>query len=316
MSLKRKASMALAAVAIGTSLAGAGTMALFTSSASNAANAFIAGTLRITTSSTPVFSTTDLTFGNMAPGDHGDRTVSVTNTGSLDAWVHIKSFTTSGVIFNGGGLALSDTTGAVLIPSGESRDFTIHFDLPISAGNGFQNKNGTASINFEAIQTRNNTLPQDWNNKSTTSPSNELITDQNLTVWTKYFADTFSASSYNNGISNIIVNPVNGWEQLYHAYTVTPGKTYTLSITYDSNDYSPYTGPIPVQVLYSTPTPGNNNQYQTTARVFLLPNQTNKTTSISFTPTNPTIYLNFNYGWAEDSRQINTMIKNISLIEN
>jgi spore coat-associated protein N len=171
MNLKAKVVTLLATVAIGTSLIGAGTMALFTSSASNTANAFTAGTLTIATSSTPTFSTTNLTFGNMAPGDNGDRLVSVTNTGSLDAWVHINDFTASGDLFNSGGLTLSDTTGAIKIPNGQSRDFTIHYDLPIGAGNGFQNKTGTVSINFEAAQERNNTLlPQGWENRSTTSP--------------------------------------------------------------------------------------------------------------------------------------------------
>jgi hypothetical protein len=99
----------------------------------------------------------------MAAGDNGSRTVSVANTGTLDASVHIKDFTTNGDLFAGSnGLTLTNTE-VFQIPANATKNFTVNYSLPKAAGNEYQAKSGTALINFEAVQVANNpNQGQNW----------------------------------------------------------------------------------------------------------------------------------------------------------
>jgi spore coat-associated protein N len=151
--IKKKIGGALMGTALGAALIGGGTFALFTSSATNEGNAAETGTLTIA----------DITGGNgsaafnvtnMAPGDSGTGTVTIQNTGSLDAWVAIDSATETGDLAP----ALNVTTDStpVIIKSGQTASFTVDYELPIGTGNEFQGKTATLDVNFKAVQSKNN----------------------------------------------------------------------------------------------------------------------------------------------------------------
>jgi spore coat-associated protein N len=162
MSIKKKMGAALVSTALGAALIGGGTFALFTSTDSNTGNTFTAGTVSIDADNDAVFASTDVTFNNMAPGDSGEKTITVTNKGTLDAWVAIDEITTTGLagspnIFAEGGLKLTKDSKIVKVAAnGGTATFTVDYEFPSSAGNNFQGAKGTAEIKFKAVQARNN----------------------------------------------------------------------------------------------------------------------------------------------------------------
>jgi spore coat-associated protein N len=89
MGLKTKIGLALATTAMGATLAGAGTFALFTSTSNNNGNTFAAGTVKVDASSGKVFAGSQY-LSNMAPGDTETGTLTLTNSGSLDEWVGLE----------------------------------------------------------------------------------------------------------------------------------------------------------------------------------------------------------------------------------
>ncbi|KRE51286.1 TasA family protein [Paenibacillus sp. Soil522] len=171
--LKNKVISMLLLTALGTSLVAGGTSALFTDTASNTNNTFAAGSVQIETAATPVFAATDIVFNNMAPGDAGTKTISVTNTGSLDAWVRVKQITTSGALFSGATPLTLNNFEVYQIPAGQSKTYTINYAFKKAADNSYQGANGIADIEFEAVQVKNNANP--WS-IATTIPGGSVIT--------------------------------------------------------------------------------------------------------------------------------------------
>ncbi len=178
MGLKTKLAMAVATSAAGAAMIAGGSFALFTSASANTSNTFTAGTVIVdaTQAGTPVFASTDSTFSNMAPGDNGNVTLTVKNTGTLGEWVKISTIDTSGQIFdatttdqnngvaaNNNPLALTPNydlaTGETgyYIPANGQTTITVHYNFPLGANNFYQGTTGTATINVEAVQARNNT---------------------------------------------------------------------------------------------------------------------------------------------------------------
>lgn len=106
-----------------------------------------------------------------------------------------------------------------------------------------------------------------------------------------------------------------GWEQFYVAVSVTPSTPYTLGFLLKNYNDLGATG-MRVQVLSATPTDSNNSANQ-------IAYVDTKTTidesytfySISFTPTVSTVYINLNFGFINDSVQINTKVKDMTLVQ-
>lgn len=159
---KKKLLMAMGTMAIAAMLISAGTFALFTAEAVNEGNTFATGTLTIE----------DITNGNgsaafkvanMAPGDKGNGELTIKNTGSLDAWVKVDSVDTEGALFSGDNpIELKYSSDTVEVKSGESQVFKVSYQFPLAAGNEYQGKDGSATFNFKAVQSKNNP-GQDWN---------------------------------------------------------------------------------------------------------------------------------------------------------
>lgn len=165
MSLKKKIAGALGATAMGAALISGGTFALFTANATNEGNSATAGTLSIA----------DITKGdgsaafvvtNLAPGDNGTATVTIKNTGSLDAWVAIDSALDTGDLAPV--LDVTPDAAPKNIAAGTSADFTVNYNLQLTAGDTYQGKKADLDVKFKAVQSKNNVNaagdgPASWN---------------------------------------------------------------------------------------------------------------------------------------------------------
>ena len=167
--------------------------ALFTSTATVAANSFTTGTVVISTNPTTAL----VTFSNMAPGDQVTAPIVVTNNGTLQMRYAITSladntdskglrtqlvmtikssvttctnggFGSSGSQLYTGALGNSPATNVVGDPTAGSQagDRTVNasanetlcfnVSLPSGTGNSFQNATTTATFTFSGEQTTNN----------------------------------------------------------------------------------------------------------------------------------------------------------------
>lgn len=145
---------------------GFGTFAYFTSQATSENNTFTAGTLVI---DSPGTITANLNVGNIYPGWSVTKTVTVTNSGSLDFKYRMSVEELAGnilydgdtplqVSINGGDFVNIDEMGYVelgTIAAGHTGTFTIAFKLPEAADNDYQGATGTFTFVFDATQTGN-----------------------------------------------------------------------------------------------------------------------------------------------------------------
>jgi predicted ribosomally synthesized peptide with SipW-like signal peptide len=173
--LKKKLVMAVFSAFFGASLIGAGTSAVFTSSATNEGNTFASGTLTVELDKDSSKGEHYFNVDNMAPGDSEVAYMMVSNTGSLDLRFNLThSF--SGEL----GKALqvdyyyknedydkddSDSKewikieGPREIPATKPESFVeikVVVTLPLETGNEFQGKSDILTLKVEAVQKRNN----------------------------------------------------------------------------------------------------------------------------------------------------------------
>lgn len=168
MSIKKKLGMALATTALGAMLIGGGTFALFSATAENSGNTFTTGSVAIDAGSVAVFS--GAVYANLAPGDSGTATLTVTNTGTLEAFIKVDDIDNlSGGLFDGGPNQLQITydDSVKKVAPGGTATFDIHYLLPLDAGNEYQGETGTFDILVKAVQVKNNdanndNLPDSW----------------------------------------------------------------------------------------------------------------------------------------------------------
>jgi spore coat-associated protein N len=159
MSIKKKLGLALGGTALAATLIGGGTFALFTDNVSNANNTFATGNFSITNNDSTTVTVTDVLNGVMAPGDSVEKTYTIQNDGDYDAWVKINpdASISTGDLF-GGTTPISVTLDEDVeyIPAGGTKTFTVKYQLPLTAGNSYQNKTGSYTVNFQAVQYKNN----------------------------------------------------------------------------------------------------------------------------------------------------------------
>jgi spore coat-associated protein N len=176
--IAKRLSMSLLAVGAVSLMVTAGSFALFSASTTNQNNVFTAGTVAL---GTPTPFTCAVGAGGVAPGDTGACNVSVTYTGSLEAWLGVTA-SGSGDLFSGvNPMSITDVKdGAASLPNiggkyvigrrntGASAAASVLWSFPLAAGNEYQGKNGTINLMFYAVQARNNTnaantAPNAWN---------------------------------------------------------------------------------------------------------------------------------------------------------
>ncbi|MCY0876983.1 MAG: TasA family protein [Firmicutes bacterium] len=194
MGLKTKLAMGLIASATGAAMMAGGTFAMFTASATNSGNTFTAGTLNLSASSSPAFASTDTAYTNLAPGDTGKSSFTVTNTGNLTEYVGMNvqelagnavgnvtppniftdlsgdndPLTLTVTVTSGGTTVATDTVPAGGSTAGTNPEFvwvqakqttdtvTVSYNFPSTAGNAYQGASGIADFNLQAVQARNN----------------------------------------------------------------------------------------------------------------------------------------------------------------
>ncbi|MBM7654816.1 TasA family protein [Neobacillus cucumis] len=167
MGIKQKFGGAVLTSVLGAALIGGGTFALFSSTTSNAGNTFTAGLLKVDDVTGGAVLKDSVNIGNLAPGDKDTKELTIKNTGNLDAWVKIDSYSTDaddivnnniGDIFEGtNSVKLTFDSAPILIPAGETHSFKIGYNFPSSAGNEYQGKSGKVTFSVKAVQARNNT---------------------------------------------------------------------------------------------------------------------------------------------------------------
>jgi len=152
---------------IGALLVGGATVALFTDTAENTDNEFAAGTLQVALDKQGDAKYFDLS--NIAPGDSGSATVTVSNNGSLELRYKFNDLEKTGYLVVGGDHSIVFTlkNGDQVLETGEngtflilepnqSQDITVEWQMPMDAGNDYQGETGTVGISVYAEQTANN----------------------------------------------------------------------------------------------------------------------------------------------------------------
>lgn len=155
--MKKKILGGLATMGLAAMLLTAGTMALFTATATSEGNTFATGTLVIEDISN-FDGKSSFKIANIAPGATGEETFEVENTGSLDAWVKIGGLDTTGALFEGSNQIIlkHDSHTGVHVPAGQTVELDVYWQFPLAAGNEYQGKSGSATVTFEAVQYDNN----------------------------------------------------------------------------------------------------------------------------------------------------------------
>jgi predicted ribosomally synthesized peptide with SipW-like signal peptide len=162
--MKKKLALAMVTTAIGASLIGAGSFAIFTSSAQNTNNTFTSGTLAVSLNKPDGQKYFDIS--NLAPGDGGATQVTVKNDGSLELRYDLTTTLTGALAAGANGLKVTirDAAGNVITPgdtnrvlaSQQSETLTVSWNLPLAAGNEYQGTSAALGLFVNAEQTRNN----------------------------------------------------------------------------------------------------------------------------------------------------------------
>lgn len=166
----KKILMSLATVGALSALITGASFALFTAQAENQNNTFTAGTVKLGEVTT---FDCGIETDNLAPGDSGTCEVSVTYSGSLEAFIGVEH-SASGALFKGSTpmtytINGSGDSGTILLgkaKDGDPTTATVAYTFPLEAGNSYQGKSGTISLKFKAVQVRNNEedgKPKSWN---------------------------------------------------------------------------------------------------------------------------------------------------------
>lgn len=168
----KKMALSMLAVGVTAMIVSAASFALFTAQATNNNNTFSAGTVTL-----GAVAGCSNTISNIAPGDSGNFNCDVTYTGSLDAWIGYTAsmsgdLTTcdAGGKFTAPGLNLTAIPAVLGTPAsnGQHRSVMVNWNFALAAGNDCQGDSGTITVNFYAVQSRNNTNgggtgPNSWN---------------------------------------------------------------------------------------------------------------------------------------------------------
>ncbi|HWI66286.1 MAG TPA: TasA family protein [Symbiobacteriaceae bacterium] len=168
----KKMALSMLAVGVTAMIVSAASFALFTASATNNNNTFTAGTVTL-----GAVAGCSNNIGPIAPGDSGNFNCDVQYTGNLDAWVGYTA-TISGDLTtcDGGGRFTAPGLNLGAIPmvlgpaasNGQHRMVPVNWNFALAAGNDCQGDTGTITVNFYAVQSRNNTNagntgPNAWN---------------------------------------------------------------------------------------------------------------------------------------------------------
>jgi hypothetical protein len=186
-------------IIIGTSLIAGSTFAIFFSSASNSQNHFDTGKVAISMDKPDGIKYFNVE--NIVPGDTGFENVIVTNTGSIELGYKVKleqnGKLSEGVnpiqikiIDNQGAFVIPDETYKVL-PAGSSETLKLSWELPLAAGNEYQNESSQLAL---LINAENNAYKI---NDSATGTGNGLLASYYSDMYFQTLATTSVDSMVN-----------------------------------------------------------------------------------------------------------------------
>ena len=144
----KKILISLMAIALVVGLVGAGVVASFSDTETNADNTFTAGTLNIALGT----SSWSAGFDNMKPGDTVTFTLPVNNVGSLPLNYTVTT-TLSGTLAEGTNpytQVTAPTSGSLGV--GGSVNIVVGITMPAAAGNEYQGQSGTLTVTIDAVQ--------------------------------------------------------------------------------------------------------------------------------------------------------------------
>ena len=151
--MRTKIAVSFVIMALVCALVGGATFALFTDTATNAANTFSAGTVDVNAGPQVV----TIPVAGMAPGDTVSGTFKVTNAGTLDAWFKVTA-NAAGDLFGGATPAAVTVSNTAFTAIAAGTEATVNFSvaLPLAADNAYQGVKGTLSFTVDSEQQANN----------------------------------------------------------------------------------------------------------------------------------------------------------------
>jgi len=179
--MSKKALLSLVLVGVMALGLGIGSYAWFTSEATSTDNIFKTGTLEISDLDSGELVEGVLNVENIYPTWTGHKTITITNSGSLDFKFGLKNIELqssnddNGILFSGdNGLEISFDNenwykvnnitnlmlGQITVEE-ETKDITVYYRLPKEANDDYQGKEATLQFNFYATQTNNDEIWSD-----------------------------------------------------------------------------------------------------------------------------------------------------------
>ncbi len=175
--MSKKALLSLLLIGVLAFGAGLGTYAWFTSQATSTDNVFETGTLVIDNPGNGEFTSGILAVDNIYPSWTGNKTITITNSGSLDFQFRLNNITLkgsnddAGILYNGSnGLevsfdnatwykanAVSNIVFGTITATEDTQNITVYYRLPSAANNDYQGKTAELEFNFLATQVGNDT---------------------------------------------------------------------------------------------------------------------------------------------------------------
>jgi hypothetical protein len=153
-------------VLVGSMIIGGASVALFTSTSENQGNHFLAGTLSIQLDRENNVHYFDI--NNIAPGDRGSEEVIISNTGSLPLQYNITTNLIGSLASGTHPLRVFvvDLNGTPIssnqqqrLNHGENDVVVVHWEMPLEAGNEYQDGSATLAIIINAEQIVNGSTP-------------------------------------------------------------------------------------------------------------------------------------------------------------
>lgn len=166
--MKRRGMLSLIMALVLVVSAAFGTYAWFTSTPTSTNNVFKTGTLVL---NSPGTITSNMLVSNIYPGWSESKTVTISNSGTLDLKYKMSIQPINNILYNGttpilvtvngqGPVEMNKLGEIYLgeIPANDDGTFVIGFRMPTTAGNAYQNKSANFTFNFTAAQIEDTTF--------------------------------------------------------------------------------------------------------------------------------------------------------------
>lgn len=187
----KRLTLSITVAAAVVSLVAGASFALFTASTGNSNNSFTAGTVTLNQTASTLAD-----VGPLVPGDSSSKTLDVTYTGNVNAWlglvftVNDPATGTSLRTCSSNAFAATVTTGSSsfsanpgvqtigLVTPNDAKTYSLNYSLPLATGNGCQGATAKVQVNICAVQADQNTTgagPTSWGACGTAATSSFVV---------------------------------------------------------------------------------------------------------------------------------------------